>query len=328
MAVGAVALETEDCVDEMLEQSRAGELAVFGNVTNEHDGDTGGFGEVDEFCAAAAELRDAARCGGDICAVDHLHRVDHEDARHDASGLLDDAGEVGVVEEEERRRGERRESGCSFHLFRAFRSCRADSVRCVQSRRSHSSRADANLLCAFFTAHVENFVASGCPGERGLEEQRAFADAGLAADEDGAARNESGGEGFSIGVQRDAQCAIELVDAGWDSLDGAMGNAVLKDLVEGFGLERVALRCVGDGFGASGLASALGEVFEFGDFAPRGGQCFVGIFFGAGVVGGFFEAVPRVAVRALAHPAGLRCAAASADVETLELWHIQGYTAR
>jgi hypothetical protein len=101
VAVGAVTFEAQNDIDEVFEQARAGELTVFGDVTNEDDGDVGHLGEIDEFSAAAAELRDAAGSGGDVAAVDHLHGVDDEHARLDFAGLLDDASEVGVVEEEE-----------------------------------------------------------------------------------------------------------------------------------------------------------------------------------------------------------------------------------
>jgi hypothetical protein len=56
-----------------------GERAGLGDVADEEDRDAGQFREVDQVHAAVAELRDAARGGGQVGLVDHLDRVDHDD---------------------------------------------------------------------------------------------------------------------------------------------------------------------------------------------------------------------------------------------------------
>ncbi|MEZ6163973.1 MAG: hypothetical protein R3B67_06010 [Phycisphaerales bacterium] len=97
----AVALEVEDGVDHVLEHAWAGEGAFFGDMPDEDDGGAGGFGEVDEFAAAAPELGDGAGGGFEVGLVDHLDGVDDADIGLDFAGLLHDAGEVGVGEDEE-----------------------------------------------------------------------------------------------------------------------------------------------------------------------------------------------------------------------------------
>ena len=99
MRVVAVALEVDDGVDDVLEELRAGEDALLGDVANEHDGRAGGFGEGDEHHGAFAKLCDRAGGGGDVGLVGHLDRVEDEDVGFEFAGLLADAFEVGFGED-------------------------------------------------------------------------------------------------------------------------------------------------------------------------------------------------------------------------------------
>ena len=67
-----IALEVEDSIDHVFKHARASECAFFGDMPDEDDRDAGGFGEVDQFATASAQLRYRARGGFEVGLVDHL----------------------------------------------------------------------------------------------------------------------------------------------------------------------------------------------------------------------------------------------------------------
>lgn len=97
----AIAFEVQHGIDHVFEHAWPGECAFFGDMPDEDDRDAGGFGEVDEFGAASAELGDRTRCGFEISLVDHLDGIDHADIGFDFACLVEDSREVGVGEDEE-----------------------------------------------------------------------------------------------------------------------------------------------------------------------------------------------------------------------------------
>ena len=172
--VAALALEVEHGVDHVLDDARAGDLAVLGDVADEDDRGAAALGEGDELVGGGADLGDRARRAVDVVGPHGLDRVDDGERR--ALGLErgQDVAEVGLGGEPERRVGEAEARG-----------------------------AQADLGGGLLAGDVDGGRAAGGEGGGGLQQQRRLADAGIAADEDGRGRDEAA-----------AEDAVELGDAG------------------------------------------------------------------------------------------------------------------
>ena len=77
----AVALEVQDHVDEVLEDPRAGDRPVLGDVADEHGGDVAGLGDPDQRGGDLLDLGDAAGDALDARGADGLDRVDDQQRR-------------------------------------------------------------------------------------------------------------------------------------------------------------------------------------------------------------------------------------------------------
>lgn len=254
MVVVGVAFKVEHGVDDVLDEFGAGEEAFFGDVADEADGGAGGLGEIDEFGAAIAELGDAAGGAGVVGTVDHLDGVDDAEGGLDAAEGSGDTFEVGFGEDLER--------GVLF------------------AGDAEALGAELGLLGGFFGGDVEDALAVGGEMGEGLEEQCGFADAGLAAEEDGAAGDDAA-----------AEDAVEFRDA-----DGDAGDFERRDLVDGERSAGAFDVFTGLGGCAAGDGEGLGAVDVFGG------------------LGDFVEAVPSLAVGAFAEPLGVHGATVAADV--------------
>ena len=73
-----VALEVQHRIDEVLEQTRAGDRAVFGHVADEHGRAARALGELHQRLRAVADLRDAPGVRLELGQRDRLDRVDDE----------------------------------------------------------------------------------------------------------------------------------------------------------------------------------------------------------------------------------------------------------
>ena len=98
-----LALELDDNVDEVLQQARAGDRPVLGDVPDEQHGDASGLGDMDEARGDLADLGDVAGGPLHLGAGDRLHRVDDDEVGCDRLDLAEDRGEVGLGGEEEGR---------------------------------------------------------------------------------------------------------------------------------------------------------------------------------------------------------------------------------
>ena len=75
--VAALALEIEHGVDHVLEHARAGDLAVLGDVADQHQDEAALLGEADQLGRGAAHLRDGAGRGIEVVEIHGLDRIDH-----------------------------------------------------------------------------------------------------------------------------------------------------------------------------------------------------------------------------------------------------------
>ena len=73
--VAALALEVEHGVDHVLDDARAGDLAVLGDVADEDDRGAAALGEGDELVGGGADLGDRAGGAVDVVGPEGLDRV-------------------------------------------------------------------------------------------------------------------------------------------------------------------------------------------------------------------------------------------------------------
>ena len=158
--VVAVAFERQDGVDDVLEHARAGQRAVLGDVADEQRRDAGVLGQPHQPLRGVAHLRDRSGRAGRVGIVHGLDRVDREDVGCAAS------------------------STCAHTAGSDVSATRNSAGSSVPSRsaRSRTCAGDSSALTSRHRAPV-----GGHRAER-LEQQRALAHAGLAADQRDRAR--------------------------------------------------------------------------------------------------------------------------------------------
>ena len=102
--VTTLPFEIEYGVDHVLDHLGSRDLAVLGDVTDQHQRRAALLGVADERGGAAAKLRDRARRGIDAFRPERLHRIDHDEGRGVGTPERgDDVGEIGLGTERDRR---------------------------------------------------------------------------------------------------------------------------------------------------------------------------------------------------------------------------------
>jgi hypothetical protein len=173
------AFEVQHRVHHVLEHARARERALFRDVAHQHHGRAAGLGKAREVGRAFAHLRHRAGGGGELVGVHRLDRVDHRDGRARGVERGNDLLELDL--------------GQHLHL------------RMVQPEPLGAQR---HLRAAFFTRDIERVLPRALQRIDRLQQQRRLADAGVAADERHAARDDAA-----------AQHAVELVEPGGRARD-------------------------------------------------------------------------------------------------------------
>ena len=148
----AFALERQHRVDHVLDHARSCDLAVLGDMADQNDGGAGTLGKTDERLRRAAHLRDRAGRGFDRVGPHGLDRVDDDQARRLALAQRGDD----VLDR-----------GFGRKLDRRF-------------RQPEAFRAQPHLRDRFFARNVDGAVSGLRQRGRGLDQQRRFADAGIA----------------------------------------------------------------------------------------------------------------------------------------------------
>jgi hypothetical protein len=153
--VAAVALEREHRVDHVLDHLGAGDLAFLGDVPDQQQRRARLLGMADQGAGRRADLADRAGGGIEVVRPERLDRIDHHQvglARLAEGG--EDVGEVGLAGEQH--------GGL---------------------RQPQALGAQADLGGGLLAREVERRAAAGRQRGAELEQQRRFADAGLAADQ-------------------------------------------------------------------------------------------------------------------------------------------------
>ena len=151
----AFAFERQHRIDHVLDHAGAGDLAVLGDMADQDDGGAGLLGEANERLRRGAHLRHRAGRGFHRVGPHGLDRIDHDQARHRAFGQGgDDILDRGFRGKLHRRIGKPEPLGAQPHLRDRF-----------------------------LAGDIDRAVAGAGQQAGGLRQQRRFADAGIAADQ-------------------------------------------------------------------------------------------------------------------------------------------------
>ena len=161
----ALAFEVEHRVHHVLEHARAGHRTVLGHVPDQEHRRPRALGVVEQCQGALAHLRHRARAALEVGARQGLDRVHHHRLGGHPGRGLEQRLEVGLAQDEQPLRG-----------------------------LPQSGRAHPHLLLALLAADVEHPAAVAREPHRQLEQQRALADPGVAADQDQRAPHDAAAE--------------------------------------------------------------------------------------------------------------------------------------
>ena len=156
-----VALEVQHRVHHMLQNARARQTAFLGHVTHDEGGRAGLLGVANDGSGALAHLADAARRAGAVLGHHGLNTVDDEHVRLHSLAFFQNALHI---------------------VFRQH-------IQLVL-RDADAAGAHLDLPRAFLTADVQH-PAALAQTARHLQQQRAFADARVAAQQNGAAGDQT-----------------------------------------------------------------------------------------------------------------------------------------
>ena len=161
--VAALALEAEHDIDHMLQHARAGDGAILGDMAHQHQRHAIFLGIADEFEGTGAHLADGARRALDLVGMHGLDRIDHQQrGRLHAVQRGENVAHRGGGGQLDRRLGQPQPVGPQAHLPGRFLAADVD----------------------------RRLTGQGQLGRR-LQQQGGFADARIAAHENGAARHDA-----------------------------------------------------------------------------------------------------------------------------------------
>ncbi len=161
--MAAFAFEVEYAIDHVLDDARACDLPVLGDMADQNDRRVVALREADEILRGGAHLAHGAGCGFEHVGPHGLDRVDDDGGRRLATF---------------ERRHDVLEIRFRAELHRAL--CKAQTAR-----------AHADLSDRLFAGDIDNVCAPGSERRHGLQKKRRLADAGVAADQQHRARNET-----------------------------------------------------------------------------------------------------------------------------------------
>ena len=178
----AFALEIQNGIDHVLDDARARDLAVLGDMADEDDGSARLLGIADHRLRRGAHLRHRSRRRLDGRGPERLHGIeDHQRWRAVGLKRREDVLDAGLGRQRDRSR-----------------------------RDAHALGPEANLRNGLLAGDVDDPFAALRQRRRGLQEKCRLADARIAADQDRRAAHEAA-----------ARHPVELGDAGGDARRGA-----------------------------------------------------------------------------------------------------------
>ena len=185
-----VSFKVKDHVHHVLQHARAGNGAVLGNVSHKEDAGAGFLAQPHDQAGAFPDLADTAGSAGHFRTVHGLYTVDDRRVRLQLPDLFLN-GVQGIF---------RQDIQVAFN--------------------AQPFRAELDLPGGFLAADIQRAFSAFGQMVADLEQQRALADAGVAADQDQAALHDTA-----------AQNPVQLTDAG----TGPYGD-ILRNIFQGKGL--------------------------------------------------------------------------------------------
>ena len=154
--VSALTLEIEDGIDHVLDHARTGNIALLGDVPDEHQRGAGFLGPASQFLRAGPDLADRAGRGLKTVRPHGLDGIDHHEIRFGRFQRRKDLSKVGFGGEVDRAFGNLQSLGALL-----------------------------DLRGSFLARHIDRFHAIAGEPRGNLQQQGRFADTGVAADQGG-----------------------------------------------------------------------------------------------------------------------------------------------
>ena len=166
MAMIPISLKGENRIHDMLQELGSSQLALLGDMTDDHDRRPTDLGRLDQVMATPTQLSRGSRGRVQIGAVNHLDRIEHHHRWLHPPNLLNDPDQIRISVE--------------IKLSRSLNGLAEQSI---------GSKSD--LLRTLFTAGVENPPAAQHHARRGLKKHRALADSWFTAEQNRRTGDES-----------------------------------------------------------------------------------------------------------------------------------------
>jgi hypothetical protein len=227
---GALALEVQHHVDEVLEDPRPGDRPVLGDVADDHQGDVAQLRHPDQGGGDLLDLGDASGHAVHVADAHRLHRVDDQQRGLDRLDMAEHRSEVGL--------------GGEVELL-------PDGVGAVS--------AHPHLRSGLLPGDVEHPVAQPCRLRGHLEQQRRLADPRLTGEQDrGTGHQATAEHTVELGHAAGAGQGVldrDLADRQCRRRDGTGLHPALRGRLLHHGAPGLALRAATDPL--AGLPAAL-----------------------------------------------------------------------
>ena len=182
--MAALTLKAHHHIDHMFEHTRPGDIAILGDMADQHQRSAAFLGEADQLESAAAHLADRAWRAFDLVAVHGLDRIDYQQGW---------------------RRNPAQRGQDIAHRCRGGKAHR-------RTRQPQPFGPQPHLPRRLLAADIDHLAARLRHFRGRLQQQRRFADPGITAHQDGRTRHQSAAQ---CPVEFGQPCAAPLQGDAW-----------------------------------------------------------------------------------------------------------------
>jgi hypothetical protein len=188
----SVSFEIQDGVHHMLQQARARDGPLLGDVSHQKGGDSGLLGKQHELHRRLPHLADTAGGGSEVAVEHGLYGIDDQRRRILRAHRFGDGVDIDL--------------GCHQQ---------------VGGDRVQPAAAQPDLTDGFLAGHVQHLAAVSSQSVKGLQHQCGLADAGITTDEH-----------QTSGDQSAAEHPVQLFDSGAHAVFGVQGHSVQRNRLD------------------------------------------------------------------------------------------------